>query len=516
MNKVYMFLLSLLITSGSLSAQKDYDIHINFKGCPDSNVYLARYFWDQLPLIDSCKKVKGGKIQFKGSAPLDKGVYLLVNSTKNSFYFQFIVDANQKFTINVDNANIPGTSKSPDDKLNEEFFSYVRYMTDKNKAMATFVEQTKGKSKADSAKMVLDKQTQFNAEIVKFDADFMARNKGNFVYDLMYIKNEKYATDVPKASNGRPDSIYQYYYYKNHFLDGMNFKDNRVLGIPFFAEKIKKYFEQLTVQHPDSMIKELDNVLGKCEPGSDMFNTLVGHFTYKFETNKAMSFDQYGHSNTMEKVFIHLADKYIVSGKTNGYYSDETVKKIKERVDILRNLLPGAKVSDLYMIDTLRGREVLKMGFDTAKTSGGATILYNKNIERLTPMYKKLYDVNAKYTILVFWAADCGHCQTEVPKLSDDLAKIKSKIDFKVFAVQTKEELFDSWKKFIVDKKLKDFINVFDPIHINNLKERFDIQGTPVIYLLDKDKKIIGKKLATENVVEILQKLEEIEKLNKK
>ncbi|MBI3235470.1 MAG: hypothetical protein HYZ42_15770 [Bacteroidetes bacterium] len=82
--------------------------------------------------------------------------------------------------------------------------------------------------------------------------------------------------------------------------------------------------------------------------------------------------------------------------------------------------------------------------------------------------------------------------------------------------MQTKEELYDSWKKFIIEKKLKDFINVFDPIHVNNLKERFDIQGTPVIYLLDRDKRIIGKKLATENVVDIIKKLEEIEENLKK
>jgi thiol-disulfide isomerase/thioredoxin len=229
-----------------------------------------------------------------------------------------------------------------------------------------------------------------------------------------------------------------------------------------------------------------------------------------------MSFDQFGKSNTFEKVFIHLSDNYIISGKTNGYYSDETIKKIKERVDILRNLLPGAKVADLSCIDTTYGKQVLKLGFDTAKTSAGATFLYNKYFDKISPHYKHLYEVNAKYTVLVFWAADCGHCQTEVPKLHQDLAKIKSDIDFKVFAVQTKEELYESWKKFIIEKKLTDFIHVFDPVHINNLKERFDIQGTPVIYLLDRDKKIIGKKLATDNVVDIMKKLEEIEKNNNK
>jgi peroxiredoxin len=207
-----------------------------------------------------------------------------------------------------------------------------------------------------------------------------------------------------------------------------------------------------------------------------------------------------------------LADKYIVSGKTDGYYSAETVAKIKERVDVLRHLLPGSKVANLLMIDTANGAKVLKMGFDTARTSESVTYLYNLNLEKLKPMFRPLYDLKAKYTVMVFWAADCSHCQTEVPKLHKELQTLKGTVDYKVYAVQTKEELLESWKKFIVEKKLSDFYHVFDPIHLNNLKDQFDINATPVIYLLDKDKQIIAKKLASDQVVEIIKKLEEIEK----
>lgn len=512
MKKIFILFSILTISSFHSKAQSGYDIKINFKGCADSTLFLARYFWDQMPIVDSCVKVKAGKIQFKGNTPLEKGVYFLANQTKNAFYFQFIVDDNQKFTISLDAADMSTTLKCLDDKQNELFFNYVKFMTSKNRELQQVQKQATGKSKPDSTKLVNDKQLIVSQEMSKYDIDFREKNKGLFVADLMNLKSDKVPTEIPLAKNGRPDSLYQYYYYKNHYFDGVNFKDDRILVTPFFADRVKKYYDQIIIQHPDTVIKELDKVLMQCIPGSNMLNALVGYFAAHYEQNKTMSFDQYGHSNTFEKVFIHIADKYIVSGKTQGYYSAETIVKIKERVDILRNLLPDAKVSNLYMIDTVYGKQVLKMGFDTAQSSASVTYLYNKNQERLRPMYKALYDVKAKYTVLVFWAADCSHCTTEVPKLYEDLQKLKGSVDVKVYAVQTKEELYDTWRKFIIEKKLTDFIHVFDPIHLNNLKEQFDITATPVIYLLDKDKKIKGKKLSHDQVAEIINNLESIEK----
>jgi thiol-disulfide isomerase/thioredoxin len=278
-------------------------------------------------------------------------------------------------------------------------------------------------------------------------------------------------------------------------LEGINFKDERLIRSPFFADRIKSYFDRVIVNHPDTVIKEMDKILSSCVEGGLTYNTLLAHFTYTSEQNKIMGFD---------KVFVHLGDKYIVSGHAKGVYTEENTKKIKERIDIMRNLLLDSKVPDLLMIDTVYAANVLKMGFDTAKTSSGVTDLYNRNLKALTPMFKSLYNVKAKYTVLVFWAADCGHCQTEIPSLNEGLKELKGKVDFKVYAVQTKDELLPSWKKFIVENKMNDFINVFDPIHLNNLKDQFDIYSTPVIYILDSEKRIKAKRLDAGQVVQIL------------
>jgi thiol-disulfide isomerase/thioredoxin len=502
MKKIILFLFSCIFLASISKAQSGYDIKINFKGCKDTMVYLVKYTFDQQYISDTCKNVKNGVIQFKGKEDLDKGVYTLVSEAK-SIYFDFFINENQKFTITTDMSDIVSNLKVTGNRENELFFSYIKYITAKNQDFNKVREQTKGKSKADSTKFIEQKIRELNADVKKFEDDFMKKAQGTFVYDVLNLKTEKEPTNVPKASNGRPDSIYQYYYYKSHFFDGINFKDDRIIRTPFFDDRIKRYFDNVILLHPDTVIMEVDKILEKCQQGSIIYNLLLAHFTHKYEQSKIMGFD---------KVFVHIADKYIISGKAKNVYTEETVAKIKERVDIMRNLLLDAKVSELYMIDTTYGKQVRKMGFDTATSSKSITDLYYKNLEKLTPLFKTLYQVNAKYTILVFWAADCGHCQTEVPKLHEDLKALKGKIDFKVFAVQTKDDLYDTWRKFIVEKNLTDFIHVFDPVHLNNLKERFDIYSTPVIYVLDKDKRIKAKRLGAEQVVEMLKSLESIEK----
>lgn len=489
-------LIAFLFGSFSSSAQGGYDIRFNMKGNKDTMMYLVKYIWDQQYIVDTCKKVKNGQVFFKGKADLDKGVYTLVSQGK-SIYFDLFVNEGQKFTISCDNSDIVNTLKATGSKENEQFISYIRYITNKNVEFTKFRDEAKTKSKEDSTKFMTEKLKAMNIDVKAFEADFMNKAKGTYLYDVLNLKSEKEIVDPPTAMSDSAKRVYQYYYYKSHFFDGIDFTDDRIIRTPFFDDRVKRYFESVILQHPDTIIQEIDKVLGRSKPDGLVYNLLIGHFTYKYEQSKIMGFD---------KIFVHLCDKYIISGKAKEVYTEETTKTIKNRADILRNLLLETKAPELYMIDTINGKQVMKMGFDTAKTSQVVTDLYYKNIEKLTPMFKTLYTVNAKFTVLVFWSVDCGHCQTEIPKLSEELKEIKGKIDFKVMAVYTKED-FEAWRKFIYDKKL-DFINVFDPIHLNNLKDKYDIYSTPVIYILDKDKKIKAKRLGAEQVINMLKYLD--------
>jgi thiol-disulfide isomerase/thioredoxin len=151
---------------------------------------------------------------------------------------------------------------------------------------------------------------------------------------------------------------------------------------------------------------------------------------------------------------------------------------------------------------------VKKMGFETAKNSEEATKVYYANEGALNKMFNHLYSVNADFIILVFWDVDCGHCQKEIPKLIKLYNELKlDKKDVKVYSVYTLHE-GDKYLKYIADNGLKDWINVYDGAHINNVTVKYDVYSTPVIYILDKNKKIKAKRIGVEQIKDIIEEME--------
>lgn len=490
-------------------SQSAYEIKITVKDFPDSVAYLAKYTFGKQYIVDTCKTAWKGSIVFKGKKELDKGMYFLASLDKEGkaiHRFDFIIDDSYKFALTSDMKDLQYNLKSIGSKENSDFFDYARFYVNKNKEFGELAPKTKGMSKTDSIKFMQEKAKIFTEDVVKFEDEFTKKNEGNFIGLWLNLRKEKEAKTYPAGLKTASDSMmYRFNYYKSHYWDGVNFKDGRTIRNQFFDTRLKKFFDQIVNQlGPDTVANEIDKILSQCEPKTEMFNFLFVHFMVDYENPKLVGFD---------KVFVMLVDKYIRTGKSGEIYDEATRKKIIEKADIVKPLLIGSVAPDLYMIDTTNAKAVNKMGFDTAGTSESITKLYYKNMDKLAPLYTTLSSVKAKYIILIFWDVDCGHCQTEIPKLLQIYHDLKKTVDVKVFSVYTLSE-FDKWRKYVIDKKL-DFINVYDPIHINNIKTKYDIFSTPKVYLLDKDKVIKSKHMPVEKITDIIKSFEDTEKSKK-
>lgn len=487
-------------------AQSGYEITIHLKNCPDTLAYLTYYQFDKTLIKDTCTSIKNGKIVFKGKTKLDKGIYSLV-SQKKGIYFDFFIDDNtQKLELQSEaSANIGKELTALNSPLENDFFKYIQFINQQNTDFNAYKASNSFKTKKDSLALT-DKQKEIETLIGNYEEKFLVDHKGTFIGDVMNLKVEKTLKNVPKASNGRPDSIAVYTYYKKHYWDNVDFKDDGTMRNPFFHPKIKKYFENVVVTHPDSVSVEIDRMLAKTNPKSLLFKFLLAHFTYTYETTKLMGFD---------KVFVHMSDNYFKTGKANGIYDDpDVVQKIIKRADKLKPLLVGAVAQDLFMIKAEDFSKMVAMGFENAKNSEEMTNVFYKNNNQVSKMFVKLSDVKADYTVLVFWDVDCGHCQKEIPKLLESYNELlKQKKDVKVFSVYMQHE-GEKYLKYIDEHKLP-WINVYDGAHYNNAIEKYDVYSTPVIYVLDKNKVIKAKRIDADQVKTIIGVLEKESKTSK-
>ncbi len=497
--------LLLLCFSGLLSnSQNGYDISITIKNCPDTLAYLTFYQFDKTLIKDTCTTIKNDKIVFKGKSKLNKGIYSLVGQQK-SIYFDFYIDDDyQQVEISTEfGPNLVTKLNSPTSKAQNDFFDYIRFINKETTAFYLWKQKYTATTKKDSLQ-IFEKQKVLETKIHDVEEEFISKNKGSFIADVINLKTERTLKNPPKASNGRTDSIVSFNYYRKHFWDDVNFKDDGIYRNPFFHLKVKKYLENVVYPHPDTLIVEVDKIIDQTTPGSLLYKLLIGNLTYTYESSKKMGFD---------KVFVHLSDKYFKTGKAKGIYNDDTViDKIIKRADKLKPITVGSIAPNLSMIDVKNGPRMKQLGFEKANTSEEVTTLFYANNSELNKMFVNLHDIKAEYTILIFWDVDCGHCQKEIPVLLDiyhDL--LKDKKDVKVYSVYT---MFDSekYQKYIDEHHL-DFLNVYDAAHFNNAIEKYDIYSTPVIYILDKDKRIKAKRISPDQIKPIVEALEKEQQL---
>lgn len=483
----------------SAKSQSNYSITINLKNCNDTIAYLTYYQFDKTLIKDTCANIKNGKIIFKGKGKLEKGIYSLVSQQKSIYFDFFVDDQHQNIEFKNDlGPNVFEGLSAVNFPLENEFFDYIKFIGKQNKEFQNYKQSIELKTKKDTLRL-LEKQKEFDKPIQEYEYQFLDRNKGTYIADVMNLKMEKVLKDVPKASNGRPDSLMVYKYYRNHYWDNVDFKDEGIMRNPFFFTKFKKYFESVLPINPDSVTVEIDKILDKPKQGSLMYKLMLAHLVYSYETSKIMGYD---------KVFVHISDNYFKKGKASGIYDDEAVvSKIIKRADLLKPLLIGAVAPDLSMIKAADYEICKKMGFEDAKTSEEVTKVFYNHANELNKMFLHLNSVKADYLILVFWDVDCGHCQKEIPKLVTLYNEIKNKKDVKVFGVYTLHE-GDKYLKYIEEKGLNEWINVYDGAHYNNVIQKYDVYSTPVIYILDKDKKIKAKRIGVEQIEDILNEME--------
>jgi thiol-disulfide isomerase/thioredoxin len=465
-----LFLLILSLNNLSNGATSN-GYHLKFKitGLRDSLCYLANYYGDKQYLKDSAKADEAGNVVFKNQERLPGGIYLFVFPNKT--YFEILIDKEQDFSMECTKDETVETMKVKGSNENEEFYAYLKFISEKSKSIQPLRTQRDQMIADKRPTDELDVQMKaIDKSVVDYKNAVIAKNTNSFLSKILKASQDISIPEAPTLANGKKDSTFAYLYYKAHYFDNLDLADDRLLRTPMYHNKVESYLKNMIMQIPDSIIPEVDMLITKAKPNQETFKYMIWFTTNNYETSNIMG---------MDAVFVHLVKTYY-NKATTPWVDDATLYKIQERARILEPILIGKKVKNLILTDSL-------------------------------DKYQALYNINKPFTILYFWDPDCGHCKKTTPLVKAYYDKVKSK-GVEVYAVCTEVEM-EKWRKYIKENDLT-WINVADPKVQNNFRQEFDILTTPQIFILDKDKKVIAKKIDEVTLEKILDS--ELERVSKK
>ena len=478
MNKKIILICALIMMLVMAHAQKKeknhksgYHIKFILEQVDDTMLFVANYYADKTYMYDSIFLSPKEPYTFilKGDTAIPRGVYVVAGQNKMK-YFDFIVDSSYNFTAHVTNIspqhldfvnNITYTN-SPENTQANEFMRIAGHFQQEMARINREMKNAESEQKQPSAKQIKAKKEEwmsYKDSLTRYTNQYIEK----YGTTTLFGKAQRFAQDVPipdppRDSKGRLlDSNFSYYYYVNHYWDFCDFTDSALINTPIFHPRLEMYFSQVVYPLVDSIIKYADILLDKMKDNEALFRYTVWYITNHYERSQYVGHDA---------VFVHMVLTYYAQGRCP--WTDEAVlERMIDHAEQLNHVLIGKRAPELWMFDT---NEVL---------------LSN-------------YGFNNKYTIMWFWDVDCGHCKTATPKLIEFYNTYKDTFDFEIYAVCMSSDTA-KWKKAIIEKGLP-WTNVGGNRANIDFRKIYGVTTTPYLYVLDREKKIIVKKIGVEDL----------------
>ena len=254
--------------------------------------------------------------------------------------------------------------------------------------------------------------------------------------------------------------------YADELWESFPFGDTIILNTKFAPDKVDQYLSLLQYNPNDTIIRYVDALIAS--GGNRELQNRLGYTAYDFFYNS----DIMG----QEGVAVHIAQNWFLNDKLD-WPNQEGKFMLRTFVEFNRHSLIGMDAPELNLIDTL-GNEV------------------------------SLHSLDAEYTIVYFYTDDCVSCRKETPLLVDFVNGYDQGV-LAVYAVYANDNA-QRWKEYIeqelyIYNPFMQWSNVYDPEYDSGFQMLYNVIKTPQMFLLDKNKKIIGRGLDVKALGELLE-----------
>lgn len=342
-----------------------------------------------------------------------------------------------------------------------EYLEYQKMMQRIGPQFQQIEEQKRqAKTRADSLS-AQQRSKQLMNEVDQYKAQYSLKHPSDFMTKLFKASAYK---EMPPGIKGNKEK--ENTFIRQYVFEGFDFSDDRLAFTPFLENKLAAYLSAVP-QVADTVNAVSDELLSRMKKGGELYKLTVDWLVRTQENVKVKFGDE---------CFIYVVEKYYLNGSAN-WISDSTRQSYQKKIALLSQNVIGAHASDIHIQD--------------------------KNDQPTT--LQSIYSAH-RYTLVMFWSPTCNHCTDEVPKLDSAVASLKK--DIVIVGIDAHNE-GDEWKKYIHSHTFQaPWKHLYDPNRKGRFVSDYSVYTTPVLYLINQQGIIIGKRITHDNIKEMIDDIE--------
>jgi thiol-disulfide isomerase/thioredoxin len=440
-----------------------HQVEVLIRDLPDGKVYLSLFDRDEYRLVDSARSVNGSFYFFRADHQ-PSGMYRIDflrpdrHGRDNQARFIEFVWADESFMIYADKNNIAGSAGfgiSLENRVLGEYREFEEKYDRKMSALWPLIDRYPEEDRfyLDAAAHLLRLQKERDS----FIAGIVQEHQELYVSGLIdAFRSAIVPTDLKGTARLE--------YLKQHFFELSPIDDPELLHAPVYSRKIIDYLmlyrnQELSYSdQEDEFITAVDMIMANVTGDPDLRTLAVEYLLEGFQ------------SFGMERVETYIVNTYVDETCTT-----DAVELAQQRVEGYRKMQEGQIAEDILIRSADR-----KM--------------------------VRLSEVDADYTLLLFWATYCEHCTQMMPELREWYLYERPE-NMEVFAVSIDTSRSD-WDLFLQVVELP-WINTHEPMGWEGKSAAdYNIYATPTMFLLDRELRIVARPYTLRELRRTLRKLE--------
>jgi len=419
-------------------------------------------FQDRQYLADSARMDANGVILLKRAEPYKPG--LLYVALKQGGALQLLITEDQTFEMTTNINDLAGAMQVTGSLDNEILYKSFKIESAIQAKMNPLSQQMKGLDKNDPKYQQIKAQRDVLVGERKTSLDNLFQQYPNSFFTAFKKAGQNPTVKDIRNADGSINEQAQVYAYRTEFWDNVDFSDDRLLYTPVITNKLKRYINELTPQHPDSIISAASFLVDKSLPYPEYFQYFANWITLNYDPKETSLMDP-------QAVYVYMIQNYFTKERAFWASSPAEIQGLQTRAYEMAASIVGKKGPNV-----------------TAKNPKGEL--------------KSLYDLKAPYLIVYMYNPDCEHCQEQTPKLVEFYKEWKNKgVDVYAIVLDTDQQ---KWEQYIAKTGMA-FTNVFDPTN-KAIYATYYVDQTPELYVLNPDRIIIGKNLKVNQIETIIDR----------